>query len=733
VQQKISIISSSQVSLVASGSGNISCDEDLMFSDLPNQPLSTECFPAQVLSKRTLVFQPSWYQKYPWLHYSPSSKTKGVLCFFCAKAANLKLLELSSKSDDAFISRGFCNWKHAINKFQAHEKSSVHAHAVNQVAQRKALPIESQLSSQKQKEQRNCRIALVKLFTSIRFLARQGLAFRGNQTQSGNYNELLKLRCQDDSELRTFMAKTTVTKFISPESQNEMLSMLQHNILRSLTQHIKEESKQYSIIVDGTQDCTGAEQESICIRYICHDLEPAEVFLGLYQPPDTKGSTIASIVEDALVRLDLSLNDLRGQAYDGAANMAGEYNGCQAIVSRKQPLALHFHCGAHCSNLVMQAAAVACPLVRDAIQWTHELGVLASRSGKFKHMLSSAATDLTGNFLTIKPLCPTRWLCRRAALQRVLEQYEAVLDGLESISQMQNASETSIKARGLLVQFQEGTTLLGIKIASDIIGILEELNTSLQATNATVSGMLQAVKTVEAQLSQFRSEEKFHQIFTSVNDTITQLDLKPVSLPRQRRPPRRLSGPAVAYEAPTAEIHYRTEYLAFVDTAIGQLQTRFNPHSPGIATYLVLEQILISGQTCSDNGMLKNYPELDTGRLAIQLEMFKMQFKYNTLADAKNILQSMLPEVRLMFSEVEQLVRLLLLCPASSCEAERSFSSLRRLKTWLRNSMTQERLNSVIVCHVHQDILDSLDLHKIAADFAGRSDIRKSLFGNGPF
>jgi len=46
--------------------------------------------------------------------------------------------------------------------------------------------------------------------------------------------------------------------------------------------------------------------------------------------------------------------------------------------------------------------------------------------------------------------------------------------------------------------------------------------------------MLQAVKTVEAQLSQFRSEEKFHQIFTSVNDTITQLDLKPISLPRQK-------------------------------------------------------------------------------------------------------------------------------------------------------------------------------------------------------
>ena len=172
--------------------------------------------------------------------------------------------------------------------------------------------------------------------------------------------------------------------------------------------------------------------------------------------------------------------------------------------------------------------------------------------------------------------------------------------------------------------------------------------------------------------------------------------------------------------------------MAFVDCTISQLQTLFNPDSPGLSTYLVLEQILFSGQISSNNGILNNYPELHSARLAIQLGMFKMQFKYSTLADAKNLLQSMQPEVHLMFNEVEKLVRLLLLCPASSCEAERSFSSLRRLKTWLRNNMTQERLNSVIVCHVHQDILDNLDIQKIANDFIGRSDIRKSMFGNFP-
>ena len=115
---------------------------------------------------------------------------------------------------------------------------------------------------------------------------------------------------------------------MAPESQNEMIKMYSHTVLRKLTQDIKHFSQQYSIVVDGTQDCTGSEQESICVRYVNADLEPTEAFLGLYQPLDTKGSSIAAVIEDVLTRLDLPLNNLRAQTYDGAANMAGEYNGC---------------------------------------------------------------------------------------------------------------------------------------------------------------------------------------------------------------------------------------------------------------------------------------------------------------------------------------------------------------------------------------------------------------------
>ena len=60
------------------------------------------------------------------------------------------------------------------------------------------------------------------------------------------------------------------------------------------------------------------------------------------------------------------------------------------------------------------------------------------------------------------------------------------------------------------------------------------------------------------------------------------------------------------------------------------------------------------------------------------------------------------PNVRCLFPAVEKLWRLLLISRASSCGAERSFSALHMLKTWLLSTMTEVRLNHVVVCHVHQ-------------------------------
>lgn len=91
--------------------------------------------------------------------------------------------------------------------------------------------------------------------------------------------------------------------------------------------------------------------------------------------------------------------------------------------------------------------------------------------------------------------------------------------------------------------------------------------------------------------------------------------------------------------------------------------------------------------------------------------------------------RSTVPQVKLLFNQVGTLLRLLLVVPATSCEAERSFSGLRRLKTWLRSTMSQERLNSVAVCNVHHNYIDAVDLHLVVNEFSSLNDRREQLFG----
>ena len=68
--------------------------------------------------------------------------------------------------------------------------------------------------------------------------------------------------------------------------------------------------------------------------------------------------------------------------------------------------------------------------------------------------------------------------------------------------------------------------------------------------------------------------------------------------------------------------------------------------------------------------------------------------------------------------------------PVTSATAERSFSTLRRVKTYLRSTMTQKRLNSVLVLHAHQDYTDSINMRHVASDFVALNDNRKSaVFG----
>ena len=137
----------------------------------PHQPKNIT-FPKVLFGKAEIAlrsFNSSWFSKWEWLHWD-----ERVFCFTCVSAFKQKKLR-SATADIAFISRG---WKDATAAFHKHESSSCHKQAEQMIV----LPATNRdigecLSTSLALENRAC---FLKLLGSVRFLARQGLALRGD-------------------------------------------------------------------------------------------------------------------------------------------------------------------------------------------------------------------------------------------------------------------------------------------------------------------------------------------------------------------------------------------------------------------------------------------------------------------------------------------------------------------------------------------------------------------------
>ena len=67
--------------------------------------------------------------------------------------------------------------------------------------------------------------------------------------------------------------------------------------------------------------------------------------------------------------------------------------------------------------------------------------------------------------------------------------------------------------------------------------------------------------------------------------------------------------------------------------------------------------------------------------------------------------------------------------PTANAVSERSFSTMKRVKTYLRSTTFGCRLNHLMVLHVHKNRTDSLNMVEVANAFVERNDSRHPVFG----
>ena len=408
---------------------------------VPNQPRYT-VFPTKRVGTQTRSFQYSWFAKWKWLEWDDDKEC--AFCHPCRMATNLKLFNLSKKAENAFSSEGFRTWKNAIHCFRKHEHSLAHKEGVMKwVHYTKSSSVSVQIAQNLKTDQAKAQKCLLNMLSSLRFLARQGLAIRGHEENEGNFLQLLRLQSGNCSEMVKWLQRRG--NWTAHEIQNEILEIMAHSVLRTITDRVKA-NKYYAIIVDEATDISFKEQVSICLRYVTADtLEAHEDLVGLCEAGSTTAERLTLIIKDVLRRLGVDLMDCRAQAYDGASNMSGRLSGVQARITNENPKAIYVHCFCHSLNLAVQDSTRNIVLVRNTLDTIHELSNLIHFSPKRKDLFHKIKQDLALEAPSLRPLCPTRWTVKAKSFESVLLNYEALLETLQSISTRSDGGHSNLQ------------------------------------------------------------------------------------------------------------------------------------------------------------------------------------------------------------------------------------------------------------------------------------------------
>ena len=115
------------------------------------------------------------------------------------------------------------------------------------------------------------------------------------------------------------------------------------------------------------------------------------------------------------------------------------------------------------------------------------------------------------------------------------------------------------------------------------------------------------------------------------------------------------------------------------------------------------------------------------------MHIFPRLFPTNTIIETVSGivdgLKTVSEQTKLMFPLVLKLIKLLLVVPATSATAERSFSTMKRLKTYLRSSMGQARLNHLCLLTVYSELVSQLNIVALVDEFSCANAYRAQIFG----
>ena len=718
-----------------------SCDEgDNHWIKASNSDLHFSSNVKQKSENKGRYFQKEWFQYHKWLWYHQEKRAA-----FCGVCTLFRQPRDSSPFIFSDTADGFKNWKKGKERLEEHERSENHRNASKE-SRREQPDVACQIDDQHQKQQHLRRTGLIAHLDTMKTLLRQGLAVRGHQDEESNIVQFNKDKAKHNDGLRLLMNEN---QYFSHEILTEQERLIALNARRTLVEEINSNNF-FSIICDEASDISKLEQLSFSVRSCNNSYETFENFIGILScDQGLTSDALLKYIQDILSRCNMDTKKLVGTALDGASSMV------RLAALLKETFGdsiIHMHCFAHCNELVFKDATALSPLIAEAQDLCEDLYVLVGVTPKRVLLFENIQKEIGdgSDTLRLKNLSRTRWTTRGSAAAVLIKKTPELQEALEILSKDFSVSaECRAKSRGMLEKLRSVKSMFQVVVMHELGNLLENNSKKLQSASLTAEQAVYSIKRMQVRLQEMRSIEEFQRLYDQTIKLADSRDEKEMQKSkRQKSTPRNLSDFVIHSSSLSPGNEMDKEllrlYYEAVDSVVEALHRRFRQDD--LETLQAIESCLLEAvnkdvSSQEVRSKLKGLPlVIDTNTLTEQLAELPVVLKlYNAecvLPIKKVTKLSTLCEIfnhrestKECLSEVHKVLTFYMSVPLSSATAERSFSVMRRIKSWLRSTMSENSLNHRMFAAIHKGRIDAVQSENIAKEFVTSNEQRWCYFG----
>ena len=571
----------------------------------------------------------------------------------------------------------------------------------------------------------------------------QEIALRGHREgeasrNRGNFLEILNLIAIHDPVINERLKNGPKNaKYTSPDIQNTLINVMGRMVQESICSSVCKAGT-YTILADETKDCSKKEQLAIVVRYV--DVEAVKLlehFFTYVEATALDSSSLSAFILDALRKNQLDPECIVSQGYDGASVMSGRCAGVQQKICEVVPHAAYVHCYAHCLNLVLVDSTKSVLEASNFFSLMELLYVFLSRSvthAIFLRKQSELQPDKSQRQL--QRLSDTRWSCRYLAVDAVCSTFDSVLATLEEIANGQDRSR-AIEATGIWTQVKTFKFLLSLVTFWRILSCTKSLSDQLQSREMDLAKAADLVLATVSTLKEFRSDNQWNQIYKYVKDVA---DLHgicvEISRPCRRKQMSRRLQDVIVLEStgvrdvisPSLSDHFRTTlYLPVLDAMLSELERRFSDknlmHMRAVQACAPRSPHFLESDQLAP---LADSYGLNKTTLDMECSLAKHTLNGTELDEVIDVLRELFP-LKAAFPLLVKLIQIALTIAVSTAHCERSFSALKRIKSYLRSTTTQQRLADLAILSIEKELSRSLSLDNVVDRFASYDKNRRIL------